>query len=44
MKSLKPVFQQAAAGYEREGSFTLSLELSEEIRTISLRDDGLHPV
>jgi hypothetical protein len=43
MERLEPRFQQAAAGDKREEGFTLSLELSEEIRAISLRDGGMHP-
>lgn len=42
--SLEPMFEQAAAQPEQEeGGFSLSIELSEEICAINLRDNGLHP-
>jgi hypothetical protein len=48
IENLEPVFRQAAveaANEERDGggAFSLSLELSDEIRAISVRDGGLHP-
>lgn len=42
-KALEYAFQQAAAQREQDGGFSLSVELSDEIRAISLRDGGLHP-
>lgn len=39
----EPMFRRAAAEPEQEEGFSLSIELSEEIRAINLRDNDLHP-
>jgi hypothetical protein len=43
MEGLLCNLQQAAVAGEQAHGFTLSLELSDEIRAIYLRDGGLHP-
>lgn len=40
MESLEPMFQRAAAEPEQEQGFSLSIELSERISAINLRDNG----
>ena len=43
MGSLESAFRKAAVEHQQEGGFSLNLELSDQIRTISLHDSGLHP-